>query len=412
MEIIIINPSGTKLMPLKSKHFNSFFAFIGAMRIFFITHTYSLGGSGGGEQFVSSYLKQLRKRGHEVFVFTTASADYSAQEKALGLSVFKAKCWGHHAFHKFEYLLQRGKAVELAREFKADIIHAQNDAFPGLIGQHVKKKLGIPMVLAVEYLSDTAVSINLKIVFALNKFFLPRIAFDKIVSWSTLVMDKFMLPWGIPRDKIALIPGGLDLSRFKNLPSPAQTRKKFGKNLIVSIKPLHSTNAKGISYIIKAMKIVSQKHPKFKYIIFGDGKARQELESLVKEIGLEKNVLFAGGVENSTVPEIYSSADIVAHSFAFKATTSIALIESMAAAKAIVATDSGEVSKTAQGSVKLVKPKNYGSIASGIIELIENRALRVQLGKRARSVAEKNYSIESVASKFEKIYSELVSGKR
>ena len=378
------------------------------MRIFFITHTYSLGGSGGGEQFVSSYLKQLRKRGHEVFVFTTASADYSAQEKALGLRVFKAKCWGHHAFHKFEYLIQRGKAVQLAREFKAEIIHAQNDAFPGLIGQHVKKKLGIPMVLAVEYLSDTAVSINLKLVFALNKFFLPRIAFDKIVSWSTLVIDKFLLPWGIPRGKIELIPGGLDLSRFKKLPAPGKTRKKFGKNLIVSIKPLHSTNARGISYIISAMKTVSQKHPEFKYIVFGDGKARPELESLVKEFGVEKNVLFAGGVENSEAPEIYASADIVAHSFAFKATTSIALIESMAAGKAIVATDSGEVSKTARGSVKLVKPVNPASIAFGLIELIEDPFLGRELGKKAREVAQQNYSIEGVAQQFEKIYSELL----
>ncbi len=377
------------------------------MRIFFITHTYALGGSGGGEQFGSCFLKELKKRGHDILVFTTTGQDSSAEEKRIGLNVFKAKCFGHHAFHKFEYLLQMGKAAKLAKEFNAEIIHAQNDVFPGIIGHFVKNRLHIPHVLAVEYISDVNVSLNLKLGYLMNRIFLSKLNFDKLISWSAFVNQKFLIPWGIPPQKIETIPGGLDLSRFRKLPLPSSTRKKFGKNLIVSIKPLHSTNAKGISYVIKAMKHVAEKHPEFKYVIFGEGKSRADLQVLVKQLGLEKNVIFAGFVDNSKVPEIYSSADIIAHSFAFKATTSVALMESMAAAKAIVATDSGEVANTAKGSVKLVNAKNPQSIAQGLIELIESHSLRTQLGQKAKKVAEENYSIESVVDKFEKIYSDL-----
>ena len=43
------------------------------MRVFFITHTYSIGGSGGGEQFVSNFLQEARRKGHEFLVFATTA---------------------------------------------------------------------------------------------------------------------------------------------------------------------------------------------------------------------------------------------------------------------------------------------------------------------------------------------------
>ncbi len=342
------------------------------MRIFFITHTYSLGGSGGGEQFVSSFLEEMRRRKHKVFVFTPGANTFTAKEKALGLQVYHSPVFGHHAFHKFEYILMAWKAVELAKKFKPDVIHAQNDVFPAFIGGFVKDATKKPLVVAVEYLSDQAVSLNLKAVFVLNKFLLPKIKFDKIVSWSTFVVNKFFLPWGIDRKKIVLIPGAVNTKRFLVKSKPLPKLVKIGKNLIVSAKPLHSTNAAGISYIIKAMVLVKKKHPDWKYVIVGRGQSKPELEALVKKLDLQNTVIFAGFIDNSKIPSVYASAKIIAHSFAFKATTSIALIETMAASKAIVVTETGEVKPTVGDTALLAKQKNAKSIANAIEKLIEN----------------------------------------
>ncbi|MDD5148281.1 MAG: glycosyltransferase family 4 protein [Candidatus ainarchaeum sp.] len=378
------------------------------MRIFFITHTYSLRGGGGGELFCSDFLKELSKRGHKIFVFTTKSDSFPKEEKALGLEVFKAGCFGHHAFHKFEYLAQAGRAAELAKRFKPDIIHAQNDAFPALIGERVKKATKAPLVASVEYLSDKAVSVNLKIVFLFNKFFLPRIKFDRLVSWSRFVIDSYLLPWKIPKHKITLIPGAVDVSAFLKKTKPHAKLKRLGKNLIVSAKPIHSTNAAGILQTIRAMKFVSEKHADWKFVVVGDGEKRGWLEDSVKELHLEKNVLFTGTIPAEEIPEVYSAAEIVVHSFAFKATTSIALIESMAAEKAIVATDFGEVAGTVAGTAVLVSPNDPESIAKGIIKLIENPKLRKKLGKKARARAVKHFSMKAIVDRFEELYRELV----
>jgi glycosyltransferase involved in cell wall biosynthesis len=374
------------------------------MRIFFITHTYSLDGSGGGEQFVSNFLKQMRKNGHEIFVFTAGGKQFLQKEKKLGIEVYHCPVFGHHAFHKFEYALLSWKAVSLARSFKPDVIHAQNDAFPGLIGHFVKRATGKPLVLAVEYLSQQAVSLNLKAVFAINKFLLPKINFDAVVSWSDFVVEKFFLPWGIPKKKTHIIPGAVDVEKFSKRVSLHPKLAAKGRKWIVSAKPLHSTNAAGISYIVRAMVSVVKKHPDWKYAIIGNGQSKPVLQSLVKELKLEKNVFFFGEIPSEKIPSVYAAADIVAHSFAFKATTSIALMESMAAGKAIVATASGEVAPTVGDTALLPRQKDAKSIASSLNKLIENPALRAELGKKAQLRAKNLYSIESIASQFEEIY--------
>lgn len=382
------------------------------MKIFFITHTYSIGGSGGGEQFVSNFLQEAKRKGHELFVFTPGGKHYSAKEKKLGIEVYHSPVFGHHAFHKLEYLLFWWKAVLLARKFKPDVIHAQNDVFPGIIGWFVRAFTGAPLVCAVEYLSEQAESLNLKMVFALNKFFLPKIKFDSLVSWSTFVVEEFLLPWGIPKKRITLIPGGVDIAAYTVSTKPNQKLASEGKKWIVSVKPLHKTNVMGISYIIKAMFLVSKKHPDWRYAIFGDGQSRPMLEQIVKKFGLEKNVLFFGAVENSEVPSIYAAAQIIVHSFAFRATTSIALMESMAAEKAIVATDSGEVKNTVGESALLAKQKDEESIAFQLNRLIENPELRTSLGKKARARAIANYSIEAIVSRFEDLYKKVIKEKQ
>ncbi len=373
------------------------------MRIFFITHTYSLAGSGGGEQFCSNFLKELGHRGYQVFVFTAGGKQFAAAEKRLGLQVYHCPVAGHHAFHKFEYVLFAWKAASLALRFKPDVIHAQNDVFPALIGSVVRWRTKKPLVVAVEYLSDQAVSLNLKIVFALNKLLLPKIAADAFVSWSKFVVEQFFTPWGIERKKIHIVPGAVNLKPFLRKSKPHPLLARIGENLIVSAKPLHKTNAAGISYVIRAMHYVAKKHPEWKYVVVGDGQSKEMLQNLVKELNLQ-NVFLVGAVPNSDMPAVYAAAQIVAHSFAFKATTSIALIESMAAGKAIVATDSGEVKPTVADAALLAKQKNERSIADTIIKLIENPALREQLEAKARQRAKQLYSIEGVVNRFEEIY--------
>jgi len=378
------------------------------MRIFYITHTFSLDvkQGGGGEIYCSYLLRELHRQGHEIFVFTVGGKP-SKSERQLGINVFRVPSIGHHALHKFEYLLFFWKAIKLAREFKADIVHAQNDVLPGLIAHFVKWRLKIPFLLGMEYISENAHSLNLKLVYLLNKFLTPVLNYDFVVSMSNFNVNKYLLKWGVSKNKSKVIPVGIDLNEFKPTTPSKELIQKFGKNLIISIKPLYSTNAEGIKYIIHAFKQVVGKHPEYKYLIIGDGEKKKELLELVNSLDLGENVHFLPPKPHSVLPEIYSSAEFMVHSFVYEATTSMGLIDSLACGVPLVVTDSGEVKNASQGAVVLAKPKDENSIAEAMLKLIENPSLRKELGANARKIAEEKFSIEKVANDFISIYKKL-----
>ncbi|MDO8647805.1 MAG: glycosyltransferase family 4 protein [Candidatus Diapherotrites archaeon] len=371
------------------------------MKILFITHTYNLEGGGGGEVNVSGILRELCKKGHEILVFTPDCPPY-AEELKLGLKVYRAKAFGHPAFHKVEYSLQAGKAISLARKFQPDIIHAHNDAFPAIIGDKTKKKLGIPLTVYIEYVSEKASSWNLKLIYQMNRHFLPRVKADRMISMSKFAAEKYLIPWGIPKEKISIIPAGLDLKNFIHARPDKELIKKYGKHLLVSLRPLHSTHSKGIAYIIKAMKIVHEKYPAYKYLVFGDGSGKRSLEELVMELHLEDTVKFPGSIPYKKVPSTYCTSEFMVHSLVFEATTSMSIIDSMACGKAVIATDIGETKNAFGKAALLVPPENESALAEAIINLIEHPKLRKELEKKARKLAVEEYSIEKIAGKFEK----------
>jgi len=378
------------------------------MRIFYITHTFSLDveQGGGGEIYCSYLLKELKRQGHEIFVFTVGGKP-TKSEKNSGIKVFRAPSIGHHALHKFEYILFTWKAIKLAREFKADIVHAQNDVLPGLIAHFVKWRLKIPFLLGMEYISENAHSLNLKLVYLLNKLLIPILNYDFVISMSNFNVNKYLLKWGVPKNKIKVIPVGLDLNEFKPTTPSKELIDKYGPHLIISIKPLYSTNAEGIKYIIRGFKHVAEKYPKYNYLIIGDGEKKKELMELVNVLDLQKNVHFLSPKPHSALPEIYSSAEFMVHSFVYEATTSMGLIDSLACGVPLVVTDSGEVKNASQGAAILAKPKDEKSIVEAMLKLIENPQLRKELGTKERKIAEEKFSIEKVGNDFISIYKNL-----
>src|SRR3989338_2884385 len=130
--------------------------------------------------------------------------------------------------------LHAGKAAELAKGFGAEIVHAHNDVLSGFIAQKVKEKTGIPMVLNVEYISEQAASLNMKIVFLLNKWFLRKLKSDITVCWSRHVMEKYLLPWKFRKREIEIIPAAVDTQKFSPEAGKGNFNEKYGQHIIVS----------------------------------------------------------------------------------------------------------------------------------------------------------------------------------
>jgi len=378
------------------------------MKVFFITHTF--GGLGGSELYVKDLLTVLSSKGIELFVFAPD------QGKELGKKPFGVKgyyltpSWGHHAFHKFEYILFYKDAIRLAKEFGADIVHAHNSCFPGIIGHKIKKKLKIPHITSIEGLTENNRSLHQRVVINFEKYWWPKLNSDVIASWHNYTLEKFLIPWGVPRKKTMVIPGAIDINVFSPDADGSEFTKKFGKHLIGTARSLNGTNSRRIEHIIRAMEFVVKKHPEYKLLIFGGGEGVPAMKKLVKEKNLEKNVFFPGSIASKEVPKMYAACDIAPFVFKYGPVTSSGLMEAMACGKAVVASGNEGLEDYVHENAVIVQdtPEEF---AKGIIELIENPAKRKELGKKVRKIAVERFSIEKIADQYIKLYEKLAGKK-
>jgi phosphatidylinositol alpha-1,6-mannosyltransferase len=116
---------------------------------------------------------------------------------------------------------------------------------------------------------------------------------------------------GVPQEKVKVIHNGVDHLRFS--PGPADEGIKArhhlaGKRTILTVARLDSR--KGHETVLRAIPEVLQAFPNVVYVIVGDGPQRAALERLVRSLGIDEHVVFAGGVSDAEIPAYYRTCEI------------------------------------------------------------------------------------------------------
>jgi glycosyltransferase involved in cell wall biosynthesis len=156
------------------------------------------------------------------------------------------------------------------------------------------------------------------------------------------------------------------------------------------------------------------------FVIIGDGSLRESLESKARSLGIEKDVIFAGGRKD---PEyFYAALDIVALTSRNEGTP-LTLIEAMANARPVIATSVGgvvdllgRVHETGVYDVcergLSVRPYDVDAFATGLGRLIEDTSLQDELGRRGFEFVDRNYRKERLLEDIKNLYGELLNRER
>ncbi len=120
---------------------------------------------------------------------------------------------------------------------------------------------------------------------------------------------------GVDNQKIRVIYNGVKSSLLENPVNIENTdllKKKYNidKKDKVIITVARVLPRKGQDYVIRALPGVLEKVPNLKYLVVGEGKFRQEFEKLAVELGVSGNVVFTGGVENSSIVDFLDLSDL------------------------------------------------------------------------------------------------------
>jgi glycosyltransferase involved in cell wall biosynthesis len=214
---------------------------------------------------------------------------------------------------------------------------------------------------------------------------------------------------GCRREKMVVIPSGVDTDRFRPLPA-AQFKARLGLDearRVVGVVTRMRVR-KGVEEFIRAIGRLRETHPDAHGVIVGDVSLDASLQALVRSLGLENHLSLLG--RRGDMPEVLSAFDVFVLS-SHDEGMSNAILEAMAMEKPVVATDvggTGEVVRHGQSGL-LVPPKDPETLAAAVSDILSQPARAREMGRLGRRIVEQGFSAHSMVRQMERLYLDLLA---
>ena len=218
--------------------------------------------------------------------------------------------------------------------------------------------------------------------------------------------------FGIAKSRIHILGNGVDSTHFELCKQDKRVRhrKRIGLDaagIVVFVGRL--VEQKNVNGLLLAWKVACTNLPDgWKLVLVGDGSMREQLEALSKAEGLTTSIIFAGQQPN--IAEWMAASDILVVPSYWEGLSNT-MLEAMSTGLAVVSTRVSGSTETLEktGAGLVVDIGNMEQFANAVLRLASDFTLRDEMGKIGRAVIEKNYSIETVADRHERLYHSLVS---
>lgn len=232
-----------------------------------------------------------------------------------------------------------------------------------------------------------------------------RLAMRVVVNAEAIKL-RLVQERSLTTSRILVIQNGLDLSRFPIPHRGLQPPSGLEPRSVIFAVVANLRPEKGHLTFIRAAKMVALVCSEARFLLIGDGLMRQKIEDAIGAMGLHEKIHLMGAVTN--VPLALQSVDVVVSPSDTEGFPN-AVLDGMAAAKPVVATDAGGTRELVAEGVTgyLVPVGDVELLASRMIALCQAPAIRRSMGERARSIVEQTFTVESMARRFELLYEEL-----
>lgn len=306
-----------------------------------------------------------------------------------------------------EAMQQAVRLIRLLRSERTEIVHS-HDAYTSVFGTICARLAGVRGVIASRR-SWYSPHLRGRILRA------NRVAYrlaDRVLGNSPSVSRLVESEGGVPAARIVTIPNFLDAESFAPLP-PDERRALLDElgvpegAFIVGIVARLSL-VKDHATLLRAIASLREQIPALHCVLIGEGPERAAIEELIHSLGIREIVHLAG--ERTQPPNLHGLFDVSVLCSTSEAFPN-SVLEAMAAARPVVATDvGGTPDAIRQGTTGLlVPPSDSSRLAEAILRLYREPALRTKLGNAGCAAARSGYSAEAVLGQVEALYSTLAS---
>ena len=229
-------------------------------------------------------------------------------------------------------------------------------------------------------------------------------------AWKTVCCSQYMssqVRWayGLPEDRVVVVPNGVDASVFEENFDNSAFRSKFAlpdEKIVLFVGRL--VYEKGVQTLINAIpKVLARVNAKF--VIVGDGGMKDFLMGQVRNMRLAHKIFFTGFLDEQSLRFLYRCADVCVVPSLYEP-FGITALEAMAAKTPVIVSDTGGLAEIVEHDKTGVKicPDNSDLLAGGILKVLQNRSFANTIRENAYQKVVKDYDWNRIADETIGVY--------
>lgn len=302
-----------------------------------------------------------------------------------------------------DILAWRALAALLRRE-RVDVLHAHKFG-SNLWGTSLGRMARVPVVIAHEHTWSFRGKPVRRL---LDRHLIGRWA-DAFIAVSREDRRRMIALEGIAAERVIVIPNGIGPRRGGRTGLRAEIGAGAEDPVVGAVAVLRPQKA--LHVLIEASSILARDHPRLRVVIAGEGEERERLESLIRELGLGETVVLLG--HRSDIPDLLTAVDVTVSCSDFEGSP-LAVMEYMAAGKPVAATAVGGIPDLIEDGVHglLVPRSDPAALAGAIDRLLRDPDEAHRMGERARTRQRKEFDLDAMVRRVERLYDELLADKR
>jgi glycosyltransferase involved in cell wall biosynthesis len=278
------------------------------------------------------------------------------------------------------------RLAKLIRTIRPDIVHLHSRRGADVWGGIAAKMTGTPCVLSRRVDNPEPhwlVALKYRL-------------YDHVITISEGIRE-VLLSEGLESHRVSCVRSAVDATPYLAQSDRSEMRHEFGlpQDAIVIGMVAQLIPRKGHRYLIEAIELLRKDYPHLRVVLFGRGALQPELEKEINSLKLDNVIHFAGF--RTDLPRWLGALDILAHPADMEG-LGVSLLQASAAGVPIIASRAGGMPEAVSDGVSgvLIQPGDVTALVVSLRRLLDDEALRRQMGEAGRKRILSEFSVEAM----------------